>query len=600
MLNLNQEDEHMKPKKVQVRVLLNQDEEGGGKKVWQQCSRIDCRNWHVVSSATAAAYDQRLFVCVDALEECRNGYKRATGTSQERWFETHQENVDWIWVDAENVVGGVAAAEGVDVGKAGELETLKAYIEMFSLSVVGKAGADQSDPDEIFAKIDGLTSTNQVTGKSHTLNRFLKEANKLKLFYPNHKDGLKGSHYRDHKGDYKAKELAKIIKETIWKDATLEQQTSIIKALREPVISKLATLERELGGKVAHQKAEHSDNTIALVVHALCDPENYNLIKQAREKVDKQLKPESLAQGIAVAQANQYKPLVARAIERRSVYTNTLTLAQVGDEVYDALKSFDATQADLSTSTADCALFKEIEKTLVAGVERVKAAFNVSGQHKTFGPDMLKEMWQKYSLGGGAVTVNVGVFYAIAFWWNKDLSFLSASLGSASLDSGGLRPGMGSGHGPRLAPRVNTPSSFGGSDQDQSGTGNNDRGDKAKTQKSDLIMANAVVGIASSLVKRTHAATMSDEAAKAESEARANAADAKANSANAAASREITTMLQNGSWEVLVSSDEDDDYDQRERKKAAFKKELQRKAKSYLVASGGGLPPLPRPPVPPT
>jgi hypothetical protein len=147
---------------------------------------------------------------------------------------------------------------------------------------------------------------------------------------------------------------------------------------------------------------------------------------------------------------------------------------------------------------------------------------------------------------------------------------------------------------------VNTPSSFGGSDQDQSGTGNNDRGDKAKTQKSDLIMANAVVGIASSLVKRTHAATMSDEAAKAESEARANAADAKANSANAAASREITTMLQNGSWEVLVSSDEDDDYDQRERKKAAFKKELQRKAKSYLVASGGGLPPLPRPPVPPT
>jgi hypothetical protein len=161
--------------------------------------------------------------------------------------------------------------------------------------------------------------------------------------------------------------------------------------------------------------------------------------------------------------------------------------------LFNSLKTFDATQADLEDSTEGWSLFQEIEGVLIKGVERVNAAHNKSGQYKV-GTEMFKEMYEKYGgpSGGGKVTVNDGVFYALVLWHGKDLNFLSANLGGQALDAGGLA-GFCLGHGPGLTPRASTQ---GSSDKDDQS------GNKDKTKKSDLAVAGAIEAIANHLGKR--------------------------------------------------------------------------------------------------
>ena len=289
-----------------VRIPLGLEEEGGTEKGWVACSKIDCRRWHLCSSATVKQRENALFGCTEVGEACRQGFRGERGTSQERCYDDHEENIDWKWVDAALVKGGAAAAEGrKDV--ASELATLKDYLNIFSLTANNLAGSDQSDCDEIWMKIKELPLGNQVTARSGTITRFLKEAKNLKLYDPSNDNAMKGGMY---KTVGQLKDLEGIIKDIIWKNANLEQQTALIKALRAPVMQKVGVVEREAGTSAAQKKAEASVNTIALVAHALCDADNYNLIMQARGKVPAELRPEALSQGIQIAKANRYKDLV--------------------------------------------------------------------------------------------------------------------------------------------------------------------------------------------------------------------------------------------------------------------------------------------------
>jgi hypothetical protein len=546
------------------------------------------------SSGIVAQYANAVFACEDVVQECREGFRGERGTSQERWFEDNLEDFDWKWVDVNAVKGGAAAAEGRK-DDASEMASLKDYLTTFSLTGTGAdkvAGADQSSPDEIWLKIKNLPVGNKVTARSGTITRFLKEAKNLKLYDPSNENAMKGGQYNT---DTKLRELENIIKIIIWGKANLEQQTALIKAVRAPVAVKAAGIERAAGTSAAQKKADASDNTVALVAHALCDPDNYNLIMQARGKVPQEMRPEALSQGIQTAKANRYKQLVERAIERQEQYVNTLTVARVGEALFNALKTFDATEADLENSTEGWSLFYEIEGLLIKGVERVNAAHNKSGQYKD-GTDMFKEMYEKYgaSGGGGKVTVNDGVFYALVLWHGKDLNFLSANLGGQALDAGGLAR-FGLGHGPGLTPRSSQGSQGSSEKEDPPGG-------KDKPKKTDAAVAGAIEAIASHLGKRTHAAMASDEAATkastaaaAASNVAAKASTAAAAASNVAASHGIAAMLKDGSYVALIDSDEEGEA---ATQSAAMRKHLRQRARALLSLddNGGfpqGLPPRP-------
>jgi len=174
------------------------------------------------ASGTVTQYADVVFACADVGEDCREGFKGERGTSQDRWFDDNLEDFDWKYVNAEVVKGGAAAAEGRK-DDASEFASLKEYLTIFSLTGADKvAGADQSSPDEIWEKIKNLPVGNQVTARSGTITRFLKEARNLKLYEPGNENAMKGGQY---KSDTKLKELEEIIKKKIWGNANLEQQT---------------------------------------------------------------------------------------------------------------------------------------------------------------------------------------------------------------------------------------------------------------------------------------------------------------------------------------------------------------------------------------
>ena len=401
-----------------VWVLKQPNDDEGKPKLQIQCGVVSCRKWHLFDAKKGEQYRNTAFVCDDVGVEHQKDFKRKRGESWDAWCEENEDLV--IQVEADRVVGGAAAATGVEDTNA-KNEDARAKYEAF-LETFPETG-DQWDKDQFWNAVNGLGAGNGVELKGQTITRVLKEFRDMKLYVP---DELKKLTWGYWNATEKKKAELKTVVQGHWGKASLDQCRLVIKKVREPVAQKLKTLQASVAKEQNVAVAQVGLNTVALVAHVLCDSEAFNHIRKARGKPPQGLRAEAFnTGGIANLKAQQYKDVVEYAVENKAFYENNVSSLDVGDAYWDAVKDLDPRKSTLQSTAQGYREFMDIEKMLVVQVSTLRENMSASGKAKT-GKVMFEDAWKNFqgATGSGPAATSVGAFYAFKLWDGHDLSFL--------------------------------------------------------------------------------------------------------------------------------------------------------------------------------